>query len=226
MCLQGSRKCSGPAPGRMPQHCVPAVPAAPASPGWGGMVSNLTNAFRILHALCCGGKDTRRVCSPGTAGSLPQLALALMWDAQAQSARREGETPHCETGRGSASFSYSQRPIYCASSKGKAELQAGPELRGCPIPAGTERSSGRDLPGSVGFSTKCLSGSRRRSWQNCCTSSGQFWGWIITTSPALNLQMQRDLLRQPGAGPASQHRHPHSTRTWGEATAHPNCQCH
>lgn len=66
--------------------------------------------------LCAGwgGKKTRYGCNPGTAGSLPQLTLALMWDVQAQSARREGEPPHCETDRGSASFSYSQRPIYCA----------------------------------------------------------------------------------------------------------------
>lgn len=56
----------------------------------------------------------------------------------------------------------------------KQRKSRAPGSVGCPVPAERERSSQQDLPGSVGFSKKLLSGSRRRSWQNCCTSSGQF----------------------------------------------------
>lgn len=62
----------------------------------------------------------------------------------------------------------------------------------------------------MGSSTKRLCGSRHRSWQNCCTSSRQFWGWIITTSPALNLGMQGEM---PSTATRQSHRHSITTLT-------------
>lgn len=56
----------------------------------------------------------------------------------------------------------------------KQRKSRAPGSVGFPVPAEMERRSQQDLPGSVGFSKKLLSGSRRSSWQNCCTSSGQF----------------------------------------------------
>lgn len=121
------------------------------------------------------------------------------------------DTQHWREGQADVLYpSKTLNPVY---SKGRAELQAGTELRGCPVSAGRGRSSRQDLPGSVGSSTKRLCGSRRRSWQNCCTSSGQFWGWIITTSPALNLGVQGEL---PSTATGKSHRHSTATPTRGQ----------
>lgn len=94
---------------------------------------------------------------PGTAGCLP-VPLALH---RIHTHSTGGKDSLC-TAR--------QAGVLCPSntanqvcSKGRAELQAGPELRGCPVSAGRGRSSRQDLPGSVGSSTKRLCGSRHRS---------------------------------------------------------------